>query len=82
MSLQQQNSLADLRQTEPVTGNANGTNVQLIKAMCCAGLYPNVIVAPRELVPNKSSSSKGMLDAYLYLVSVLHAVTSVPMCTA
>jgi hypothetical protein len=57
MSLQQQNSLADLRQTEPVTGNANGTNVQLIKAMCCAGLYPNVIVAPRELVPNKSSSN-------------------------
>ncbi|KAG5188233.1 hypothetical protein JKP88DRAFT_267647 [Tribonema minus] len=26
--------------------NVNGTNVQLIKATICAGLYPNVIVAP------------------------------------
>jgi len=30
--------------------NANSDNMQLVKAVLCAGLYPNVIIAPRELV--------------------------------
>ena len=30
--------------------NINGSNVGLIKAVLCAGLYPNIIVGPRSLV--------------------------------
>lgn len=33
------------------SSNANGGNIQLIKAVVCAGLYPNVIVAPPGLSP-------------------------------
>lgn len=38
--------------------NANGGNIQLIKAVVCAGLYPNVAVAPSSLCPSSSFSSK------------------------
>ena len=30
--------------------NVNGNNMALVKAVLCAGLYPNIIVAPRSLV--------------------------------
>jgi HrpA-like RNA helicase len=36
--------------------NANSENVGLFKAVLCAGLYPNIIVAPRSLVNTTSSS--------------------------
>lgn len=38
---------SDAPDTSP---NANSENMQLVKAVLCAGLYPNVIIAPRELV--------------------------------
>eukprot|EP00978_Attheya_sp_CCMP212_P018599 scaffold51117_cov43-Attheya_sp.AAC.3 len=37
--------------------NANSQNIHLVKAILCAGLYPNIIVAPKSLV-NQSGSSK------------------------
>lgn len=38
------------------SSNMNGGNIQLIKAVVCAGLYPNVTVAPASLCPTSSSS--------------------------
>lgn len=34
--------------------NVNATNTQLIKALLCAGLYPNIIIAPRSIVAGGS----------------------------
>jgi len=59
--------------------NANSTNTGLLKAVLCAGLYPNIIVAPRELAGSTNSKkiagehafrsySKG--DVYLHPSSV------------
>eukprot|EP00752_Nemacystus_decipiens_P017599 g15772.t1 len=39
------------------SSNINGGNIQLIKAVVCAGLYPNVTVAPASLCPTSTSSS-------------------------
>ena len=39
--------------------NANSSNVNLIKSVICAGLYPNIIVAPRALVPASGLVSTG-----------------------
>lgn len=39
------------------SGNSNGENIQLIKAVVCAGLYPNVIVAPAALCPTSAVAS-------------------------
>ncbi|KAL3944482.1 MAG: hypothetical protein SGBAC_001459 [Bacillariaceae sp.] len=39
--------------------NANSENTGLLKAVLCAGLYPNIIVAPRELVSSNSKKSAG-----------------------
>jgi HrpA-like RNA helicase len=43
--------LQDLNNVE----NANSANTGLIKAVLCAGLYPNIIVAPRELADSSRS---------------------------
>ena len=45
--------LQDIRGPE----NVNSNNLGLIKAVLCAGLYPNIIVAPRTLVGNNQSNS-------------------------
>lgn len=37
----------------------NGGNIQLIKAVVCAGLYPNVTVAPAALCPSSTSANGG-----------------------
>lgn len=37
----------------------NGGNIQLIKAVVCAGLYPNVTVAPASLCPTSTSATAG-----------------------
>lgn len=37
----------------------NGGNIQLIKAVVCAGLYPNVTVAPAALCPSSTSANSG-----------------------
>jgi HrpA-like RNA helicase len=37
------------------TENANSQNMGLVKAVLCAGLYPNIIVAPRSLVGNSAA---------------------------
>ena len=43
------------------SGNANATNLGLLKAVLCAGLYPNIIVAPRSAVAAfKSNDNKKM----------------------
>lgn len=39
------------------SSNVNGGNIQLIKAVVCAGLYPNVTVAPTSLCPTSTSTS-------------------------
>ena len=63
-------------QGPPSPADANSTNMALVKAILCAGLYPNIIVAPRNLVrgtlsvENKTvgecafASTKG--DVYLH----------------
>mmetsp|Transcript_54900 Transcript_54900/g.164370 ORF Transcript_54900/g.164370 Transcript_54900/m.164370 type:complete len:713 (-) Transcript_54900:147-2285(-) len=38
--------------------NAYAENLQLIKAILCAGLYPNIIIAPRSLVTGAESDKK------------------------
>jgi len=43
------------------SANANSHNVGLLKAVLCAGLYPNIIVAPRSVMspmPSKPSDKK------------------------
>ena len=40
------------------TENANSKNVGLVRAVLCAGLYPNIIVAPRTLVGSSKKSDK------------------------
>jgi ATP-dependent RNA helicase DHX36 len=37
--------------------NANADNMALVKAVLCAGLYPNIIVAPRSLVINSANNN-------------------------
>ncbi|CAJ1935709.1 unnamed protein product [Cylindrotheca closterium] len=39
--------------------NANSANTGLLKAVLCAGLYPNIIVAPRELACSNSKKAAG-----------------------
>lgn len=39
--------------------NANASNLALVKAVLCAGLYPNIIVAPRPLVDGSSKREAG-----------------------
>ena len=34
--------------------NVNSQNIGLIKAVLCAGLYPNIVVAPRSVVASNS----------------------------
>ena len=59
--------------------NKNSDNLQLVKAILCAGLYPNIIVAPRPLVAGTSdkkagesafSSQKG--EVYLHPCTIVH----------
>ena len=38
--------------------NANNENLGLVKAVLCAGLYPNIIVAPRTLVQQGFASAR------------------------
>ena len=50
------------QQSQPVKSNAtnsNEDNVHLIKAILCAGLYPNVIIAPKQLVAGPSTKAAG-----------------------
>jgi hypothetical protein len=42
-----------------LAANMNSGNMSLLKAVLCAGLYPNVMVAPRSLVSGQSSQSAG-----------------------
>lgn len=42
----------------PPSASPNADNVALIKAVLCAGLYPNIIVAPRPLVNGSSDNNK------------------------
>lgn len=57
------NGRGDLHQHQPQpqqqqhSSNVNGGNIQLIKAVVCAGLYPNVTVAPASLCPTSTSAS-------------------------
>jgi len=39
--------------------NKNSQNKELLKAILCAGLYPNILVAPRSLVSGKSDKKVG-----------------------
>jgi HrpA-like RNA helicase len=39
--------------------NGNSQNRGLIKAVLCAGLYPNIIVAPRSVVLSQGATNKG-----------------------
>lgn len=39
--------------------NVNAGNVDLLKAVLCAGLYPNIILAPRPLVNGTSNQEAG-----------------------
>lgn len=41
----------DQQVSTPNISTGNGDNIHLVKAVLCAGLYPNIIVAPRTLVP-------------------------------
>ena len=41
------------------SSNINGGNIQLIKAVVCAGLYPNVTVAPSALCPSATGNAPG-----------------------
>lgn len=59
--------------------NKNSKNLQLVKAILCAGLYPNIIVAPRPLVIGTSdkkagecafSSQKG--EVHLHPCTIVH----------
>lgn len=52
-----------LKQGVQTGANANSQNTGLIKAVLCAGLYPNILVAPRSLVatpgiPKKKGDKK------------------------
>lgn len=38
------------------TENVNSENIGLVRAVLCAGLYPNIIVAPRTLVGNTKAA--------------------------
>jgi HrpA-like RNA helicase len=38
--------------------NANHGNLGLVKAVLCAGLYPNILVAPRTLIPQENTFTK------------------------
>jgi HrpA-like RNA helicase len=38
--------------------NANAENVGLLKAVLCAGLYPNILVAPKSVVSNNPNDKK------------------------
>eukprot|EP00934_Nitzschia_sp_Nitz4_P009465 Nitzschia sp. Nitz4//scaffold4_size323378//311970//317685//NITZ4_000719-RA/size323378-snap-gene-0.432-mRNA-1//1//CDS//3329553576//9455//frame0 len=37
------------------TSNVNSSNLGLVKAILCAGLYPNILVAPRNVVADPSN---------------------------
>ena len=59
--------------------NKNSQNLQLVKAILCAGLYPNIIVAPRPLITGTSdkkagecafSSQKG--EVHLHPCTIVH----------
>lgn len=45
--------------SEPLEANANAENMALMRAMLCAGLYPNIIVAPRQFVSGSSNQAAG-----------------------
>jgi HrpA-like RNA helicase len=47
------------KQTVPSDANVNGGNTDLLKAVLCAGLYPNIILAPRPLVNGTSKQEAG-----------------------
>lgn len=47
------------QQQQQHSSNINGGNIQLIKAVVCAGLYPNVTVAPTSLCPTSTSAAAG-----------------------
>jgi hypothetical protein len=65
--------------------NANVGNVGLLKAVLCAGLYPNVMVAPRTLVNSVSTQSAGEMafrshkkgDIYLHPSTILHTAKKI-----
>ena len=63
-----------------ISANANSENVALIKTILCAGLYPNIIVAPRDLVAGRPSAKaagevafRGLKgDVYLHPCTISH----------
>jgi HrpA-like RNA helicase len=50
--------LSDSEQRRMDPANSNESNTALLKAILCAGLYPNIIVAPRDLVGEKPGISE------------------------
>jgi HrpA-like RNA helicase len=47
-----------LKNTTQTGANANSQNTGLIKAVLCAGLYPNILTAPRSLVSKPGIAKK------------------------
>ena len=43
--------------------NVNSNNIGLIKAVLCAGLYPNIIIAPRSLVRSRTGGKSSKQTA-------------------
>mmetsp|Transcript_23131 Transcript_23131/g.28384 ORF Transcript_23131/g.28384 Transcript_23131/m.28384 type:complete len:504 (-) Transcript_23131:6-1517(-) len=40
-----------------IPGNENSSNLHLVKAVLCAGLYPNILIAPRDIVRSSNQAS-------------------------
>jgi HrpA-like RNA helicase len=50
------------KRPSPLGGaNANARNLALVKAVLCAGLYPNILVAPRPLVDGTGKQEAGQV---------------------
>lgn len=47
-----------LRNLTVDAANVNGTNLDLVKAVLCAGMYPNIILAPKTLVLGVSNNKQ------------------------
>lgn len=49
----------DIKKAHESLANKNGENMGLVKAVLCAGLYPNILVSPPSLVYPSRSAMKG-----------------------
>jgi HrpA-like RNA helicase len=47
-----------LRNLTDDAANVNANNMDLVKGVLCAGMYPNIIVAPRSLVNGRGNDNK------------------------